>query len=128
MSIYPIVMSQGEFIDKSELTFPFEERGLQFGDGVYEVIRIYHGEMYLMQEHTGRLFRSLEAVRIQIEYSIEKINSMLKELIAKNKMQTDGYIYLQVSRGSASRVHLFPENIVPNMYAYLVDHLVIWKD
>lgn len=121
MSMYPIIMSQGTFIQKDELTFPFEERGLQFGDGVYEVIRIYKGEMYLLEEHTARLYRSLDAVRIQIEQDHAQMKSLLKELIAQNEMKTDGYIYLQVSRGSAPRIHVFPENIVPNIYAYLVD-------
>src|SRR5699024_5601826 len=42
-------------------------------------------------------------------------------LIEKNNMTNDGHIYMQVSRGSAPRVHTFPENIVPNMYAYAID-------
>ena len=46
MSMYPIIMSQGKFTHKDSLQFPFEERGLQFGDGVYEVIRIYNGKLY----------------------------------------------------------------------------------
>lgn len=121
MSTYPIIMSQGAFIQKDQLTYPFEERGLQFGDGVYEVIRIYEGNMYLLEEHTSRLYRSLDAVRIQIEQDATQLKTLLKELITKNEMETDGYIYLQVSRGSAPRVHVFPENIVPNIYAYLVE-------
>jgi len=121
MSIYPIILSQGEFINKEDLTYPFEERGLQFGDGVYEVIRIYQGNMYLQEEHIARLFRSLEAIRIQWDYNIDDIRNMLEQLIEKNNMTNDGHIYMQVSRGSAPRVHTFPENIVPNMYAYVID-------
>lgn len=121
MSIYPTILSQGEFINKEDLTYPFEERGLQFGDGVYEVIRIYKGKMYLHEEHIARLFRSLEAIRINLEQSIDEMHTLLETLIAKNDMTNDGHIYMQVSRGSAPRVHTFPENIIPNMYAYVVD-------
>lgn len=121
MSMYPIIMSQGKFTHKDSLQFPFEERGLQFGDGVYEVIRIYNGKLYLLNEHVDRLLRSLEAIQIDIKQSKDEIITLLSELISRNNMEQDGFIYLQVSRGSAPRIHTFPEEIEPNIYAYLVN-------
>jgi len=117
--MYPIIMSQGKFTHKDSLTFPYEERGLQFGDGVYEVIRIYNGRLYLLDEHINRLYRSLEAIRIQITQTKSEMITLLQKLIARNDMEQDGYIYLQITRGSAARIHTFPENIEPNIYAYL---------
>lgn len=119
MSMYSIILSQGKFVHKDSLNFPYEERALQFGDGVYEVIRIYKGRLYLLDEHIDRLFRSLEAVRIEIPQTSHEIKTLLNELVARNEMNVDGFIYLQVSRGTASRIHTFPENITPNLYAYL---------
>ena len=58
MSVYSTILTQSEFVDKDSLSYPFEERGLQFGDGIYEVIRIYKGEYYLLTEHVDRLYRS----------------------------------------------------------------------
>ncbi|MEI3612547.1 D-amino-acid transaminase [Pseudogracilibacillus sp. SO30301A] len=121
MSMYPIIMSQGKFTHKDSLQFPYEERGLQFGDGVYEVIRIYNGKLYLLNEHVDRLFRSLDAIRIEIKQSKDEITTLLSELISRNNMEQDGFIYLQVSRGTAPRIHTFPEAIEPNIYAYLVN-------
>src|SRR5690625_878668 len=122
MSHYTFILSQGKFVHKDALKFPYEERGLQFGDGVYEVIRLYDGECYLLDEHIARLFRSLNAIRIQIDYSEVEIKTLLQHLVQKNNMKQDGYIYLQITRGSAVRNHIFPENTTPNIYAYLVDH------
>ncbi|HLR53903.1 MAG TPA: D-amino-acid transaminase [Pseudogracilibacillus sp.] len=121
MSVYTIIMSQGKFIHKDSLYFPFEERGSQFGDGVYEVIRMYGGKPYLMEEHTARLMRSLDAIRIKLNYSEAEIKHLLNTLIEKNNTTTDSFIYLQVTRGSAPRVHTFPENTEPNIYAYIAD-------
>lgn len=120
MAIYPIIMSQGKFIHKEALQFPMEERALQFGDGVYEVIRIYNGEPYLFHEHVERLFRSLEAIHLSIPETLTEVKELLTTLITKNDMETDGAIYLQISRGSAMRNHFFPEQTKPNMYAYLM--------
>jgi len=119
MSVYPIILTQGSFAHRESLQFPFEERGLQFGDGVYEVIRVYQGNYYLIEEHIDRLYRSLYEIKIELPYTSEKMTEMLLDLLRRNEMDIDGKVYLQVTRGSAPREHYFPENIAPNMYAYV---------
>lgn len=119
MSIYPIIMSQTKFTHRDSLSYPYEERGLQFGDGIYEVIRIYQGNYYLLEEHVDRLFRSLEAIKINLETSKEEITRLLNQLLERNDMKEDGKVYLQVSRGSAPRDHVFPKDVTPNLFAYV---------
>ncbi|GGN65495.1 D-amino-acid transaminase [Oceanobacillus indicireducens] len=119
MTVYPIVFAQGSFMHKDKLNYPFEERGLQFGDGVYEVIRIYQGKYYLLNEHIDRLYRSLSEIKLSFPYDRKDFIHTLEELLKKNEMKTDGKVYLQVTRGSAPRDHVFPDNITPNVYAYL---------
>ena len=121
MSVYPIIMEQTKFTHQDNLKYPFEERGLQFGDGVYEVIRIYNGSYYLLEEHVDRLFRSADAVKIKLLFTNEELKALLLELLKKNKMTTDGKVYLQATRGSAPRDHVFPENVPANFYAYVQD-------
>lgn len=114
-------MTQGSFAHKDSLLVPYEERAVQFGDGVYEVIRIYDGKPYLLKEHVDRLYRSLEAVRINLNIDYSTLKQLLRDLLEKNNMSSDGNIYLQVSRGSAPRAHIFPENTEPNIFAYVFD-------
>lgn len=121
-------MSQGRFTHRDNLKFPYEERGLQFGDGVYEVIRIYEGKPYLFNEHIDRLYRSLEAIKINIKQSKDELKILLTELIERNHMNQDGFIYLQITRGSAKRIHTFPDDTTPNIYAYLRDQPRNLKD
>lgn len=122
MSVYPIILTQKEFAHRDKLTYPYEERGLQFGDGVYEVIRLYEGRCYLLEEHIQRLFRSAEAIKIKLSYTEEELISLLLQLVEKNNMKNDGKIYLQVTRGSARRDHVFPaSDIEANFYAYIED-------
>lgn len=121
MSVYPIILSQNQFLQQDKLTYPYEERGLQFGDGVYEVISIYNGTYHLFEEHVDRLYRSLEAIKIKFQYEKEDFKNLLLELLEKNNMKSDGKVYLQVTRGSVTRDHVFPENTEPNVYAYVSD-------
>ena len=121
MSVYPIVLSQRKYLHHDTLHFPYEERGLQFGDGVYEVIRIYNGTYYLLEEHVNRLIRSTAAIKIDLPYTKEELTQLLLGLLEKNSMTKDGKVYMQVTRGSAPRDHVFPINTAPNMYAYVQD-------
>lgn len=112
-------MSQGSFAHKDALSFPYEERALHFGDGVYEVIRVYEGKPFLMTEHIDRFYRSLQAIRIELAIDKSTLTKLLYELLERNNMTIDGHIYLQASRGSAERIHVFPENVEPNIFAYV---------
>jgi D-alanine transaminase len=108
----------GEIIKRSEAKVDVEDRGYQFGDGVYEVIRVYNGKMFTIKEHLIRFKKSMESISISLPLTTEQLNELLEELIVKNKLK-DGMIYMQVTRGVAPRNHIFPsENIAPTFVAY----------
>ncbi|MFP7479547.1 D-amino-acid transaminase [Terribacillus saccharophilus] len=118
MSLYDYLLTQDGIVTKESLLYPFEERGLQFGDGVYEVIRIYQGTFDLLEEHIDRLYRSAEAIRLEVPFSKEALIASLHQLTDKNNVQTDAKLYLQITRGSAPREHSFPD-VPSNFYAYI---------
>src|SRR5699024_7406975 len=105
-----------KFLHRDNLTFSFEERGLQFVDGIYDVIRIYEGNYYLLNEHIDCLLRSDKSIKIHVSVTKEECRNYLLELLKQNKMQEDGKVYLQVTLGSAPRDHVFPEEVQENMY------------
>lgn len=119
LSVFPVVLSQSKFIHRDSVKYPLEERALQFGDGIYEVIRIYNGTYYLLDEHIDRLYRSTEAIKLKISLSKTELKDLLTELITRNNMTEDGKVYMQISRGSAPRDHIFPRDVEPNFYAYV---------
>lgn len=120
MTIHPYVLSQTEFVNEKNLSYPFQERGLQFGDGIYEVIRVYQGSYYLLDKHIERLYRSAAAVKIELPMSGQELYDSLDELLKKNNVDQDAKVYLQATRGSAVRDHLFPL-CEANFYAYVQD-------
>ncbi|WP_083512120.1 D-amino-acid transaminase [Amphibacillus sediminis] len=112
-----VVLTNQGFVASEALHYPYQERGLQFGDGIYEVIRVYQGRPYLMTEHLDRLYRSAEAIKLTIPFDKEHLRQQLLALINENRLTEDGLIYLQITRGSAKRLHLFPD-CEPNFFAY----------
>jgi D-alanine transaminase len=113
----------GKIIERSEAKVDVEDRGYQFGDGVYEVIRVYNGKMFTLTEHLNRFEKSSESIGITLPYTMEDLTKLLEELIAKNNLQL-GTIYMQITRGVASRNHAFPvEKVAPSLVAYTKEAL-----
>ncbi|MDA7028141.1 D-amino-acid transaminase [Bacillus sp. CLL-7-23] len=111
------VLFNGRFVERSECKVDIEDRGYQFGDGVYEVIRVYNGTFYLLHEHIARLFRSASEIELVLPFSEAELRDQLKELIIINKVD-DGGIYLQVTRGTAPRKHQYKPGLKPQFIAY----------
>ncbi|WP_440602905.1 D-amino-acid transaminase [Bacillus sp. GB_SG_008] len=115
------VLWNGKMIDTTneQPHVDLEERGLQFGDGVYEVIRVYKGTLHLLDPHITRLYRSMEEMELTLSLSKAELIASLYELLEKNQFQEDGIIYLQISRGVKPRVHAFSFDATPTIYAYI---------
>lgn len=98
----------GDFVHITSPVIPIQERGHQFGDGVYEVIRVYNGIPFLLAEHLDRLDRSAREIKLSIPYAQEEIERIVIEGIRRSELQ-DAEVYIQVTRGIAPRNHLFPD-------------------
>lgn len=98
----------GRFVDLNEPVIPIDERGHQFGDGVYEVIRVYNKKPFMLREHLERLQTSAEAIKLKLDQTLEQYEQLIKEAIEKSAL-TDCDVYLQITRGVAVRNHLFPD-------------------
>jgi D-alanine transaminase len=89
-----------------------EDRGYQFGDGVYEVCEVRQGRLVDERRHLARLRRSLDELRIRAPMSPKALGVVLREVIMRNRIGY-GIVYLQVTRGVARRDHAFPAPEVP---------------
>ncbi len=111
-----IVYLNNEFLPADQACVPVLDRGFIFGDGVYEVIPVYGGKLFRLDEHLQRLQNSLSAVRIPNPLSHAGWGTMLNKLIAQNDGGEQS-LYLQVTRGSAQRDHAMPDDPVPTVFA-----------
>ena len=112
-----MVYFNGSLIAKKEAFISPDDRGFNFADGVYEVIKYYRGKPFRYDDHLNRLKRSLREVRIDLE-DFDQFELVFQELLARNGLKDqEAGIYLQITRGSHQRIHRFPENIKPTAYA-----------
>ncbi|WP_338471745.1 D-amino-acid transaminase [Niallia sp. XMNu-256] len=111
----------GKYIPLTEPVIPIEERGHQYGDGVYEVIRVYKGKPFMLSEHIDRLFISATAIKLQLECNKSYFNDLIKQAIKVSGL-LESKIYLQITRGIAPRNHLFPD--VPVSITMTVNEMI----
>ncbi len=113
-----IVYLNNQFINKEDAKISANDRGFIFADGVYEVIKYYNGKPFRYDDHLLRLKRSLSEMEIEYD-NTENLESLFQELLSRNNLTgKHAGIYLQITRGEHKRVHHFPENISPTVYAF----------
>jgi D-alanine transaminase len=104
----------GRFMPLEEAQVPVEDRGFQFGDGVYEVIRTYGGRPFEMDAHLARLERSAAAIDLAWPYDRAQWGEWVCEGLRRGGHE-ESKVYLQLTRGVAPRDHPFPRGGAPTV-------------
>ena len=108
----------GSYEEKNSAMISIQDRGFNFSDGVYEVMSFFGNQVINFDKHVKRLAKSLDGLRIQKPLTNYKsLELILKKLIKLNKLDK-GFVYLQITRGSSSRNHLFPKSSKPNVVIF----------
>lgn len=93
----------GTIMPIEEASVPIEDRGYQFGDGVYEFVASYEGRLFMLEDHLDRLERSMR------ELAFDPTPRTMIETAVRDLFERSGYpragVYIQISRGVAPRNH-----------------------
>lgn len=104
----------GRITALADATVHVEDRGLQFADALYEVAAVMNGRLLDWPLHLARLRRGLAALFIDFPMSDAALGLQARRLVAANG-HADALLYLQLSRGSARREHVFPTATRPTL-------------
>lgn len=102
----------GRYVRHADAVVHVEDRGFQLGDGVYEVWAVFGGKLADAEGHFARLERSLAELRIAEPMSRAALKVVIAEIVRMNHVR-EGLVYLQVTRGTARRDHVFPAADTP---------------
>ena len=106
----------GKFLYKNESKISTEDRGFNFADGVYEVIAFRKKNLLNYSKHIKRLKYSLKNLKINSPLTnLNSLNFILKYLISINFLE-HGFLYIQITRGSSERNHLFSSELKSNLF------------
>jgi D-alanine transaminase len=114
MSMGRVAYVNGRYRPLNAAAIAIEDRGYQFADGVYEVIKVLEGRPRDLGRHLDRLERSLGALEIRPPMSRAALISVLDEALRRNRLRA-ALLYIQVTRGTAPRNHAFPKRATPSL-------------
>ncbi|MGD6816763.1 branched-chain-amino-acid transaminase [Metabacillus sp. 84] len=93
------IFLNGEFVRKEDAKISVYDHGFLYGDGIFEGIRVYNGNIFRMKEHMDRLYESGKSILLNMPYSQEELTELVIKTVEKNGLR-DAYIRLVVSRGA----------------------------
>jgi len=111
-----IVYLNGQYLAIEKARISVLDRGFTFGDGVYEMIPVYHGHIFRLKKHIERLNNSLDEVYIERPYDLAQWQEILCELMHQNPAE-DHSLYIQVTRGISERDHAIDMATKPTVFA-----------
>jgi len=105
----------GRFSPLEEISISPDDRGFLFGDGIYEVVRAYHGVPAFWDDHCTRLNRSAKEIQLSFSIQPEDFHRLLLTGLQRSGY-AEGKIYIQITRGVAPREHGFPLKTEPTVF------------
>lgn len=107
-----IAWVNGTFLPLANAMVHVEDRGFQYADSVYEVLRTYRGRPFAVDEHLARFASSLAAIRL--EYAVDQLRPIIAEAVTRAGF-AEAIIYIQITRGVAARRRDFPVPVKPTV-------------
>ncbi|MDQ2634500.1 MAG: D-amino-acid transaminase [Pseudomonadota bacterium] len=109
-----IAYVNGRYVQHADACVHIEDRGYQFADGIYEVCEVARGYIVDARRHLDRLARSLSELQMAWPMHRSTLEIVIAEVVRRNRVK-DGLVYIQVTRGVASRDFLFPQDTRPSL-------------
>lgn len=116
----------GQFVEKEKALISVYDHGFLYGDGVFEGIRVYDGNVFKLKEHIDRLYESAHSIMLDIPYQKNEMEKNIVETIKKNNLQS-AYIRVVVSRGTGD-LGLDPRNCPKPTVIIIAEALSIYAD
>jgi len=92
------VYLDGRFVDQADAKISVFDHGLLYGDGVFEGIRLYAGNVFRLEQHLERLENSAKAILLTLPLKRAELSWAACETCRVNGL-SDAYIRLVVTRG-----------------------------
>lgn len=108
----------GKYDLLENMQVPMLDRACYFGDGVYDASYASNHTIFALQDHLDRFFNSAKLLDIKIPYTKEKLGEILCDMV--NKVDSpEQFVYWQVTRGTGIRNHIYPQDMVGNIWIML---------
>lgn len=121
-----LIYVNGQFVEKDKAVISVYDHGFLYGDGVFEGIRAYEGNVYKLSEHLNRLYESAQSIMLTIPHTKEEMQEIIVETVRQNNLSS-AYIRAVVSRGRGD-LGLDPRNCDKATVIVIAEPLAIYPE
>ena len=119
-----LIYLNGNYVAKEDAVISIYDHGFLYGDGVFEGIRVYEGNVYKLTEHINRLYESAHSIMLEIPHTEEEMADIIIETIRQNQLES-AYIRVVISRG-AGDLGLDPRSCPTPTVIVIAEELAIY--
>src|SRR2546426_12783802 len=112
-----VLYFNGRFTTTAERIVSVEDRGFQFGDGVYEVFKFVGKRPIFLLDHFRRMDRGLREIDIPNPWNEASFSQTMSKLLERTSF-ADGIVYIQVKRGEGERAQFYPDGMQQTAVEY----------
>ncbi|MGH7057115.1 MAG: aminotransferase class IV [Acetobacteraceae bacterium] len=115
--------TDGRFMPIGEATIPVTEWGYRRSDATYDVVSVWHGAFFRLDDHLRRFDRSMAHFRLRPRENMEELRAVLHELVRRSGLR-EAYVAMDCLRGAApAGVARHPANARNYLLAYAVPYV-----
>lgn len=108
----------GKYDEIENMSIPMLDRVCWFGDGIYDATYAHNHIVFDMDAHLNRFYNSAKLLDINMPIERAELEKLLRELVLKVD-DGDQFVYMQVTRGSGLRGHIYDKDMVGNLWITL---------
>ena len=122
-----IVFVNGEFLPLKVASISILDRGFTLGDGLFETLRAYDGNILRLEDHLNRLFQSADKIFLKLPYAKDSLIQLIYEVLKENHLK-EAYVRVTVTRGEGPPGLALPQNTRPSIVIYATQASAIPKE
>jgi branched-chain amino acid aminotransferase len=118
-----IAWVNGKYVPIAEASIPILDRGFLRSDVTYDVVHVFEGSFYRLDDHINRFFRSMEMLHMRIEQSKVEVAEILTECVRRTGLK-DAFVSMNCTRGVSPKGTRDPRLCTNKLYVYV--HGFVW--
>lgn len=79
------------------------DRGLLYGDGIFETVRVYDGKPFMLDAHISRMAEGCSVTSL-CPPDAEEVRRAARDILDANRLTSDAYLRITVTRGATGRM------------------------
>jgi branched-chain amino acid aminotransferase len=117
---------EGRYLPIGEARIPILDTGLLRSDLTYDVVAVWNGKFFRLEDHLDRFERGWEKLRMKPDFSKGEIRKILFECVRRSGLR-NAYVEMIITRGIDEDGSRDPRKFRNRLYAYAIPYVWIVK-